>query len=146
MGQANLTLWKIFRRVAKRGRLALLRKPLVAAEAEKRMKAGKANPPQNSAEGGETRDILSAAAGVSHDTIHKIETVEKDAPEPIRQEVGALQRALLELCKKQPICFTFQTLCVTLEDSKQNRFSISNLQLDKKCPRLVVRGSTREMI
>ena len=48
-------------------------KPIIAAEAEKRMLAGKADPVQISAQGetGKTRDELAKVAGVSHDTIQK---------------------------------------------------------------------------
>ena len=44
-----------------------------AAEAYKRMHAGKADPTQKSAEGqkGETRDVVAKAVGVSHDTLSK---------------------------------------------------------------------------
>ena len=48
--------------------------PLYAAEAERRMLAGKANPVQNSSQGeekGRTRDKVAKAAGVSHDTIRR---------------------------------------------------------------------------
>jgi len=55
--------------------LALKLKPLIAKQAEQRMKAGKADPVQKSAQG-KTRDELATIAGVSHDTIHKVETIE----------------------------------------------------------------------
>jgi len=41
--------------------------------------------PQKSAECKETRKKIAEMAGVSHDTIHKIETVDTKAPEPVKQ-------------------------------------------------------------
>ncbi len=49
-------------------------KPVIAERAEERMK----NPMQNSAQG-TTRDELARAAGVSHDTIAKVEKIEANA-------------------------------------------------------------------
>jgi hypothetical protein len=54
--------------------LAKMKEPIIKAEAEKRMLAGKSNPTQKSAEGsgnGETRKQVAAHAGVSHDTLKK---------------------------------------------------------------------------
>lgn len=74
-----------------RADLALRLKAVIAARAKERMLAGKpADPPQNSAEGtGETRDALANIAGVSHDTIQKVETIERDAPEPVKAAARA---------------------------------------------------------
>lgn len=67
-----------------RASLALRLKEVIAARAKARMLAGKPiDPVQNSAQG-KTRDALAAAADVSHDTIHKVEVVERDAPEPVK--------------------------------------------------------------
>lgn len=62
--------------------LAFKLEPLYAAEAERRMLAGKANPVQNSSQGeekGRTRDKVAKAAGVSHDTIRKVKVIEAEA-------------------------------------------------------------------
>jgi anti-sigma28 factor (negative regulator of flagellin synthesis) len=69
-----------------RARLALLLKPVIEEKAEKRMKVGKADPTQKSAEG-ETREEIARIAGVSHDTIRKSEIIEKEATEEIKQAV-----------------------------------------------------------
>ena len=61
-----------------RARLALRLKPMIAEKAEYRM----LNPMQNSAQG-TTRDELAKVAGVSHDTIAKVERIEADAPVPV---------------------------------------------------------------
>ena len=72
-----------------RAELALALKPLLAESAKERMLAGKAtDPTQNSAEGsGETRDQLADTAGVSHDTIAKVEYVAKHADERIKDKL-----------------------------------------------------------
>lgn len=60
-----------------RAELALKLKPVIAEKAKERM----LNPLQNSAQG-TTRDQIAKAAGVSHDTIHKVEKIqEKASPE-----------------------------------------------------------------
>jgi hypothetical protein len=76
-GRRNLTAMQ-------RAELALKLKDAIAAEAKKRMLKGKkADPTQKSAEGkgGETRDELAKMAGVSHDTIAKVEKI-VEAAEP----------------------------------------------------------------
>ena len=74
LGRRNLTAMQ-------RAELALKLKEGVAAEAKKRMLKGKkADPTQKSAEGrSETRDELAKMAGVSHDTIAKVEKIVAEA-------------------------------------------------------------------
>jgi DNA-binding XRE family transcriptional regulator len=55
-------------------------KPVIEEKAEKRMLQGKANPMQKSAQG-TTRDELAKIAGVSHDTIAKVERIEEEPEE-----------------------------------------------------------------
>ena len=62
-----------------RGVLALRLEEMYAKQAKKRMLAGKANPTQKSAEGGETRDKVAAIAGISHDTLRKVKVIETEA-------------------------------------------------------------------
>ncbi len=61
-------------------------KDKIAAEAQQRMLAGKSDPTQKSAEG-ETRDILAKMAGVSHDTLSKVEKLEKAAPPELKDQL-----------------------------------------------------------
>lgn len=67
--------------------LALKLKPLLEQRARERMQAGKVDPTQNSAEGvGETRLAVAKVAGVSHDTVRKVEKIiEKASAEVIEQ-------------------------------------------------------------
>jgi len=70
-----------------RAELALKLKPVIEAQAKKRMSEG-AKGTQISAEAkGETRDKLAHAAGVSHDTIHKVEKIQQKAPEAIKEKL-----------------------------------------------------------
>lgn len=81
-----------------RARLALQLKPLLAEEAKKRQReAGgdrrseeyKESLPQKSAEpkNSEVRDELAKAAGVSHDTIHKVEVIEEKAAPEVKEQL-----------------------------------------------------------
>jgi len=59
-----------------RAELALKLKPLLAAKAkEKQVKGGEEKVRQNSAEPVKVREDLAKAAGVSHDTIAKVESI-----------------------------------------------------------------------
>lgn len=75
-----------------RGRLALQYKPLIAKEAkENSMINLKQNTDmQKSAPRrtiGSTREELAKIAGISHDTIHKVEVIQEKAPETIKEQV-----------------------------------------------------------
>ena len=78
-----------------RAELALKLKPVIAERAKERQ--GTRNDlkdiPQKSA-GSETRDELAKAAGVSHDTIHKVEKIQAKAPEETKE---ALRRGELSI-------------------------------------------------
>ncbi len=70
-----------------RAELVLRLEPLIAAEAEARMMAGKKlNPMQNSAQG-PVREKLARLAGVSHDTIDKAKLIQEKAPEQIKEQL-----------------------------------------------------------
>lgn len=66
-----------------RGALALRLKGVIAARAKANMSRG-GQGYQKSDNPVHTLKELSAAADVSHDTIHKVEAVERDAPEPVK--------------------------------------------------------------
>ena len=65
---------------------ALKMKPVLEEKAQECMKAGK-NPMQNSAQGGAVRDEIAKLAGVSHDTVSKVEEIEAAAPDEIKAKV-----------------------------------------------------------
>ncbi|SCK49366.1 N6-adenosine-specific RNA methylase IME4 [Variovorax sp. HW608] len=72
-GRRNLTDFQ-------RAELALVAKPIIEARARSRMLAGvRADPDQNSGQGKTDRE-LAARAGVSHDTIGKVETILAEQP------------------------------------------------------------------
>lgn len=67
--------------------LALKLKPMIAEQAKERQaQAGRGEEVQKSAQA-KTRDELARAAGVSHDTIHKVEAIEKGATDKTKQLV-----------------------------------------------------------
>ena len=100
LGRRNVTKYE-------RCRLALFLKDSVAAAANQRMLAGKTTPPQKSAEGttGETRDTLAKLAGVSHDTLSKIETLEREADDDVKAKLRSgelsINKAWTQLKKRQ---------------------------------------------
>lgn len=62
-----------------RAELALMMKPIEEAKAKERMLSGKVDPVQNSSQGTKTRDTIADLAGVSHDTIRKVEAIKEAA-------------------------------------------------------------------
>ena len=70
--------------------MALRLKPVVEKKAEARMKLGKSDPTQKSAEGkkGESRDELAAIAGISHDTLKRAEVPSNLRPAAIFHLIG----------------------------------------------------------
>lgn len=67
--------------------LALKLKPIIANEARKRQaQAGRGEVVQKSAQA-KTREELASIAGVSHDTIHKVEVIENSGREDIKQAI-----------------------------------------------------------
>jgi N6-adenosine-specific RNA methylase IME4 len=73
--------------VYERGVLALKKKNIIAKQAEKRMLAGKKTDPNQNSDKGSTYKKLADMAGVSHDTIYKIERIEKQAPELLKEKI-----------------------------------------------------------
>ena len=59
--------------------------PLIAAKAREKQREEGKTLKQKSAEVIETREELAKFAGVSHDTIHKVEVIEKEAPEEVKE-------------------------------------------------------------
>jgi len=69
--------------------LALELKPIIAEKAKERQRGGQGGVllPQISAKATDTRKELAAIAGVSHDTIAKVERIEADATDEVRAQV-----------------------------------------------------------
>jgi len=78
IGRRNLNTYN-------RSLLALELKELIAAKAKERMMSGKADPSQNSGQG-KTDKQLATLAGVSHDTIHKVEAIEKSGNDLLKTQ------------------------------------------------------------
>ena len=66
--------------------LALKLKPVIAEKAKERMLSGKANPSQKSGQG-KTDKELAKVAGVSHDTIHKVEAIQNSGNQQLIDDV-----------------------------------------------------------
>jgi|GEM_PF-3696884 len=100
LGRRNLSAYD-------RSLLALRLKPVVKAQAEERMKSGKAIDPSQKSVQGKTDDIVAREADVSRDTIAKVEKIEREAPESVKMQVGAgkmsINRAHKELSENKPI-------------------------------------------
>lgn len=97
LGKRNLS---DFTRVA----LALRLKPLLEQRAQERVFAGKApelDPPQISAGGvGETREMLAKAAGVSRDTVRKVEKILESGNAEVAAQVRAGEISINAAAKK----------------------------------------------
>lgn len=76
--------------------LALQLEPLYAAEARRRMLAGKSDPSQNSDEGSRIRtdERLAQVAGVSRDTIRKVKAIETEAAKGNEVAIEARQKLM----------------------------------------------------
>ena len=114
LGRRNINTYE-------RCRLVLIKKDRIAAESKERMLAGKADPTQKSAQG-ETRDILAHIAGVSHDTLHKVEKLETEAPQELKEQLRAGTISINAAYKK-------------LAKPKKNATAVpTNLQPSKETP------------
>lgn len=69
-----------------RARLALRLKPVVQAEAKAKQSTHTKQGYQKSDKAVDTKKELAKAAGVSHDTIHKVEVIESEAPDELREK------------------------------------------------------------
>lgn len=78
-----------------RGVLALRLKPAIAKKAKERMMAGKSDPDQKSGQGKTDRQ-LAKIAGVSHDTIHRVEVIEAKGSDDLKQKVRSGEKSINE--------------------------------------------------
>lgn len=93
LGRRNLSAYD-------RSVLALKLKPVIAEKAKERMLSGKADPGQKSGQG-KTDKELAKVAGVSHDTIHKVEVIEnsgdKELIGKVRNKETSINKAYREV-------------------------------------------------
>ena len=82
--------------------LALQLKPLLAKEAKERQLSGlkQFDTVQQNSAGRETRDELAAYAGVSHDTISKVEKIQRDGSDELRGQVERGEVSINEAYKR----------------------------------------------
>ena len=147
-GREEVKTWILRNQIGRRNllpyvkaQLALQLKPIIAEEAKKRMKAGKVDPVKKSAQG-KTRDELAAIAGVSHDTIHKVETIEKSDNDFVKAQarkgelsVNAAYTMVTNKSQKQAQKETIEAAKQRHEEFKERKaesvISISDIQKDK---------------
>ncbi len=139
-----------------RSLLALKLKPVIKEQAEQRMLSGKKDPTQKSAEG-ETRQRLAKVAGVSHDTIHKVETIEAKAPESVKEQVKSgeksINQAYLEIKNKERKKIDFSAKA-HLEAAKERHgdfkqkdtVTMDEVRQDKKDQLEIANGKASEII
>ena len=85
-GRRNLSAYE-------RSLLALKLKPLIAEKA-KENQGTRTDICQKSDKSVDTKKELATIAGVSHDTIHKVETIEKKAPEKLKEQVRTGEKTI----------------------------------------------------
>lgn len=121
--------------------LALKLKPVISAQAKERQaKAGRGEDVQKSAQA-KTRDELAAIAGVSHDTIHKVETIEQKATpktkELVREGKLSINQAYLstrskkETPIKEAVKQAKEEHEAFLERSNDKVISFNDLEIDR---------------
>lgn len=88
--------WVIINQLARRNlpihehaRLALQLKPIFEARAKENQRASGGAVPQKSVKPIDTQKEIAKIAGVSHDTIAKVEHIENEAPDPIKRAARA---------------------------------------------------------
>lgn len=86
-GRRNLSMYD-------RSVLALKLKPIIAKMAKKNQIASGGAVPQKSAKPIDTREHLANLAGVSHDTIHKVETIEAKAAPEVKQQIRSGKKSI----------------------------------------------------
>ena len=91
-----------------RARLALRLKEAVAAEAkEKQREAGGAVRQKSDKAAVDTKKELAKVAGVSHDTIHKVDVIEQKAPEEVKAQLRrgevSINKAYNEVCNPRKL-------------------------------------------
>lgn len=110
----DVKLWMIRNQLGRRNitdamrvALNLMLKPVLAAKAKENQSAagGRKALPQNSAEAVpveslDTRQEIAKASGVSHDTVHKVETVMKTADEPTKSRMLAGEMSIAAAYKE----------------------------------------------
>lgn len=85
-GRRNLTPYE-------RSVLALKLEPLIAEKA-KEQQGARTDISQKSVKSHDTQKELAAIAGVSHDTIHKVKTIESKAPEKLKEQVRSGEKSI----------------------------------------------------
>lgn len=137
-----------------RSELALRLKPLIAEAAKRRMMAGKVDPNQKSDQG-MTSKKLATLAGVSHDTIHKVEKIkEKGTPEQIQQARSgekSINRVYNEVMNKEikrpPSAKEYTDQAMERHEDFKNQpvVSVSDIKQDQKDKEIIEQEVIRKI-
>lgn len=135
--------------------LALKLKPMIQEQA-KNNQGTRTDICQKSDKSIDTKKELAKVAGVSHDTIHKVETIETKAPEQLKEQVKTGQKtinqAYLELRKQDQKKFAIGAR-ERLEEAQERHsefqgsktVSIEEIQQDKKDSAEIAEAKAREI-
>ena len=132
-GRRNLTAYD-------RSLLALKLKPLIAEKAkERQIQGGKEKVVQKSAQA-KTRDELAKVAGVSHDTIHKVEKIEAEATPQVKQAVRDGKLSI-----NQAYNSTFPKVLDPVREAKEDVVDFKDAMLDKYDQNIISHGFVRDL-
>jgi N6-adenosine-specific RNA methylase IME4 len=108
-----------------KGILALKLKDIIAAKAKERMLSGKKIDPSQNFGQGRTDKELAKIAGISHDTIHKIEVIDREGTPEIKQiarkSIDCAYKEIKNIKKKQHIKEVLENLDKEVIKPKQDR-------------------------
>lgn len=108
-----------------RSLLALKLKPIIAKQAHKR----KMEHVQNSSQA-KTRDKLATIAGVSHDTIHKVEKIEAEGSDSLKRQVRSGEISINEAYHRiQPPTRSVQQMAVDQAKERHEEFKQNDSQV-----------------
>lgn len=135
--------------------LALKLKPLIAERAKERQgtRTDKGNIVQNSAR---SRDELAKIAGVSHDTIRKVDVIEQKATERTKQQVRdgekSINQAFIEIKEQERNRMDFSAKAALQESENRHadfqeskKITIKEAEQDKKDIAEIARSRSREL-
>ena len=136
--------------------LALKLKPIIAEKAKEQQIRKSVSQKSVEQKSIDTQKELAKIAGVSHDTIHKVETIETKAPEPLKEQVKTGQKtinqAYLELRKQDQKKFAIGAR-ERLEEAQERHsefqgsktVSIEEIQQDKKDSAEIAEAKAKEI-
>jgi ParB-like chromosome segregation protein Spo0J len=148
-GRRNLSLYD-------RSVLALKLKPLIAEKAKENQVASGGAVPQKSAKPIDTREELAKIAGVSHDTIHKVETIQNSGNENLIAQIKSgemsINQGFNEIRERERRKVDFSAKAALDEAEARNDDFLSSktvtlgaIEQNQKDVAVIARGRCREL-